>query len=140
MTDLKQHNEQYPAMTAMFILFLSQRNYTKPHVAFKRPSALSDNTHPTRCSRTGMLQVLSAKAIHLTGSQRLAFSAVEPILWNMIPPEVRLTPTLLSFQKSLNMCGRFFSNKFGDPMVIKSPQHGYIICEILVCNLIYILC
>lgn len=50
------------------------------------------------------------KEYHLIEAKRRVFSAVAPTFWNIIPPEVRLAPTLLAFQKDLKtwLCHRLW--------------------------------
>lgn len=47
------------------------------------------------------VRISSAKEFWLVGFRRKAFSTMAPALWNILPYEMRLAPSLLMFQKSL---------------------------------------
>lgn len=49
----------------------------------------------------GMLQTPSVREFWLAVSRRRAFSARAPILWNIVPPEMRSILIFLTFQKCL---------------------------------------
>lgn len=55
--------------------------------------------HPTHSSGSSLFWIPSAKSCWLLGSRRI--SAVAPTLWNILPLEVKIAPTFLAFQKSL---------------------------------------
>lgn len=50
----------------------------------------------------GMLWAPSPREVHLAQARRRAFSVVTLSLWNIIPIELRLAPTLILFHKALN--------------------------------------
>ncbi|XP_039206886.1 rhomboid-related protein 4 isoform X2 [Crotalus tigris] len=61
-----------------------------------RERGLARSTHD---SRGGMLQVSSAWVFQPVGSKRRMFFAVAPALWNILPPGMRSSPTLLILLK-----------------------------------------
>ncbi|KAF7248130.1 putative uncharacterized transposon-derived protein F52C9.6 [Varanus komodoensis] len=54
---------------------------------------------PLRCAGESLLREPSMKEIRRVNTQRRAFSAVAPNLWNSLPKEVRLAPSLLVFRR-----------------------------------------
>lgn len=51
---------------------------------------------PTCANRRGLLWTPSTKKFHLSGSRRRAFSAVAPVSWNLLAPDLRSPPLWLS--------------------------------------------
>lgn len=58
------------------------------------------STWPIRAGKQGMLQIPSPKEVHLIRPRRRAFSTVAPFLWNNIPTEISLGPTLTQLCKT----------------------------------------
>lgn len=54
----------------------------------------------TQSGKEGMLQMSPVKEFQLAESRKGGFSAIAPALWNILPPEPKWTPILLTFQKS----------------------------------------
>lgn len=54
-----------------------------------------------RSSRMGVVQVPLAKEYGLVVFRRCAFSVQAPALWTILPSEIRMSLTLLTFEKAL---------------------------------------
>lgn len=54
-------------------------------------------------NRLGMLQIPSTKEYRLLGIRKGTFSAVATALWDILPLEIRMVPTVLAFCKALKM-------------------------------------
>ncbi|KAF7254272.1 putative RNA-directed DNA polymerase from transposon BS, partial [Varanus komodoensis] len=57
---------------------------------------------PLRSAGESLLREPSMKEIRRVNTRRRVFSAVAPNLWNSLPKEVRLAPSLLVFRRQLN--------------------------------------
>ncbi|XP_070582622.1 LOW QUALITY PROTEIN: uncharacterized protein [Erythrolamprus reginae] len=60
-----------------------------------------ESQRPVRSHRVGLLRVPSTKQCRLAGPRGRAFSVGAPTLWNQLPPEIRIAPTLPAFRKLL---------------------------------------
>ncbi|XP_070618653.1 uncharacterized protein, partial [Erythrolamprus reginae] len=71
-----------------------------------------ESQRPVRSHRVGLLRVLSTKQCRLAGPRGRAFSVAAPTLWNQLPPEIRIAPTLLAFRKLLktHLCRQAWGN------------------------------
>lgn len=69
------------------------------HLLFAGPPLVP--AQPTISGREDILRVPSIKLCHLVGPRSHAFPMAVPVLWNSIPPEVQMAPTLLAFCKAL---------------------------------------
>lgn len=58
---------------------------------------------PTRANRGGRLYVLLAQLFWPAVSRRRAFSAITPVLWNILLPNVRLVKKMMSFHQGLKI-------------------------------------
>ncbi|KAF7246369.1 Tryptophan synthase alpha chain [Varanus komodoensis] len=56
-------------------------------------------SHPLRSAGEALLREPSGKEIRRVATRRRAFSAVAPNLWNTLPREVRLAPSLFAFRR-----------------------------------------
>lgn len=66
--------------------------------------SLVASVHPGRDLAVGMLWVPLARDIHLVDPRRNSLSAMATTLWNVLPPEIRLAPSLFISRPELT-CG-----------------------------------
>ena len=55
--------------------------------------------HALRSSGEALLSVPPSSQVHLGGTWERSFSVASPVLWNSLPGEARLAPSLMSFWK-----------------------------------------
>ncbi|KAF7244472.1 VWFA and cache domain-containing protein 1 [Varanus komodoensis] len=76
---------------------------------------------PLRSAGESLLREPSMKEIRRVSTRRRAFSAVAPNLWNSLPKEVRLAPSLLVFRRQLAKKIREKFNRYLD--VVNRNKH-----------------
>uniref|UniRef100_A0A803U0C0 Reverse transcriptase domain-containing protein n=1 Tax=Anolis carolinensis TaxID=28377 RepID=A0A803U0C0_ANOCA len=69
--------------------------YLRDRISYYKPA------RALRSSEEALLSPLPLSQARLVGTRERAFSAVAPRLWNSLPIEIRLAPTLLAFRKVL---------------------------------------
>ncbi|CAI9592338.1 unnamed protein product, partial [Staurois parvus] len=99
-----------PLCQSLHWLLIAQQNkfkiltLTYKAVHQTAPNYITDlisKCHPTRSLRSSQDLLLSSSLVSSSHARLQDFSRASPILWNSLPQPIRLSPTLLSFRRTL---------------------------------------